>query len=485
MSDSRPSVIVRTAASSAVGGGHLRRCLSLAQWLRRIGASPRFVLPQLEPPFADWMSSAGFAAQAIDPSARVGQQLQRGEDEAVAWIVADDYALEPEWMEVAAELGPRVAALDDLGGRAVHASLVIDPNESENPRQKHAATLAGGARLLAGCRYALLDPTYETCVSHVVRDDVQSVAIFMGASDPDGASGKVLRACRLVFGGNIEIATTSASPHLDELRELVRGDDKTRISVDLDDLKDFHARHDLQIGSAGGATWERCRVGVPTIAMGVAPNQHAVLPFLRRSGCAVVYEGALSDADSLAAQIGQVIRDAPLRRQLNARARECVDGGGARRVALAMMAHTLTVRQCVSADSMMILSWRNDPTVRAVSNHPDLIDEASHASWFSNALVDPSRLLLMGTVGAVPVGFIRFDRLAAAMVRVSIFLDPALTGLGLGRQLLAMGEAALRNTWPDVRNVSAEVVASNVASLNMFAAAGYDGQAPLLTKSLA
>jgi RimJ/RimL family protein N-acetyltransferase len=150
-----------------------------------------------------------------------------------------------------------------------------------------------------------------------------------------------------------------------------------------------------------------------------------------------------------------------------------------------MMAPTLVVRRSALDDSPLVLSWRNDPAVRAVSNHQEPIDPAAHATWFADALASPGRLLLMGTVGDLAVGFIRFDRIAASRVRVSIFLDPHLNGLGLGRHLLAMGEAELHKTWPDVRHVDAEVMAGNLASLKLFAAAGYDGPAPLLSKALA
>ena len=67
--------------------------------------------------------------------------------------------------------------------------------------------------------------------------------------------------------GPIEVVSTSANPHLRGLAAQVRADSLARLSVDLHDLAAFHARHDLQIGASGGATWERCCVGVPSLSM--------------------------------------------------------------------------------------------------------------------------------------------------------------------------------------------------------------------------
>ncbi len=132
-----------------------------------------------------------------------------------------------------------------------------------------------------------------------------------------------------------------------------------------------------------------------------------------------------------------------------------------------------------------MLHWRNHPEVRAVSADARAIDPAEHDRWVAQSLASPQRLLWIAQVGPRPLGVLRFDLGAGgAAARVSIFLDPALTGLGLGARLLARGEAALRAAWPAVRHVEAEVLADNAASQQLFRRAGYQGDGGLLTKPL-
>jgi RimJ/RimL family protein N-acetyltransferase len=69
---------------------------------------------------------------------------------------------------------------------------------------------------------------------------------------------------------------------------------------------------------------------------------------------------------------------------------------------------------------------------------------------------------------------VRFDRRDDGSHEVSIYLDPALPGLGLGRAVLRAGEEALAARCGAV-TVHASVRAGNVASQRLFAAAGYAG----------
>lgn len=103
----------------------------------------------------------------------------------------------------------------------------------------------------------------------------------MGGTDPGGISARVLAACRAAgFAGTIEVVSTSANSRLDALQQACAVDSAVTLTLDQPDLAGFFARHDLQIGAGGGATWERCCIGAPTVAMALVANQSAVVPGL-------------------------------------------------------------------------------------------------------------------------------------------------------------------------------------------------------------
>lgn len=482
-----PQILIRTVASETVGAGHVRRCLSLALRLRTLGARVAFALPSAPSPFDAWVRDRGFPVheigEALAASADAERSLAvlRGCD----WVVVDDYMLDARWHEAAAAQGARVAVIDDLANRPLRADLLVDPNEHDDSCAKHARSLSPRTRLLSGCRYALLDPTYESAPRYQFHPRVRSVGIFMGGSDPGQASITALQACRSVFDGPIEVVSTSANPHLDGLAAEVYADPSARLSVDLPDLAAFHARHDLQIGAGGGATWERCCIGAPALAMSLAANQDTVLPTVARRGIVAAFDGTLSDRAALSRAIGALIDDPRHREVLATRSRELVDGRGALRVALGMLATRLELQRAGPAECDLVLAWRNNPAVRTVSLHSEPINLEEHRRWYAASLDSPDRVLLIGRVGGHAVGVVRFDALPAQhAARVSIYLDPSLLGLGLGPVLLDCGQAALQVAWPATTWIEADVVPSNTASLRMFRNAGYDGDAPRLTKRL-
>lgn len=491
-------IAIRVDASGTIGLGHLQRCLALAAALREAGGHTVFVARDLGVDVAARVRAAGFDAVLLPRptadapvadgpayAAWAGVAWQRDADETAQalagtrpdWLVVDHYAFDARWhAELRRRLGAKLAAIDDLADRALDVDLLIDHNFAEDHRAKYRSVLGPATRMLCGPRHALLGPAYAAAAPHVVHERVRSIGIFMGGADPGDLSSLVLRACRdgAGFRGPIEIVTTSANPHRAALAELAARWPATTLSVDLADLAAFFSRHDLQVGAGGGASWERCRTGAPSLLLVTAANQQAVVPGLARLGAVAALEDAGPPTQAAVAEaVSALLHDSAARHHLAEVSRTLVDGLGARRVAVAMLSESLTVRLARADDAAMMLRWRNDPATRAVSRDAAAIDPQAHEVWLQRVLADAGRCLLVGHVGEVDVGVIRFDNLGGAVSEVSLYLDPALFELGLGRWLLRAGEAKVQALHSVPRTLVATVLDGNLGSQRMFAACGY------------
>lgn len=133
----------------------------------------------------------------------------------------------------------------------------------------------------------------------------------------------------------------------------------------------------------------------------------------------------------------------------------------------------LIVRQAQPDDAMDILRWRNDPLVCAMSRHHAPINEMAHMAWYSRAMDDPSRLLLIGVLEKKKIGFVRFDFRQASLWEVSITIAPESRSHGLGRHLL---EIALKDLYSahSSASVMAVVRLKNEPSLKLFRALGFN-----------
>lgn len=338
-------VAIRADASAAIGLGHLRRCLSLAQALRAQGAAVSLAWRRIDLDCAPVIEAAGVASTCIGEG-RVPGELIDVRDFLVAApaaerIVVDHYALGARWHRVARDhTDAKLAAIDDIADRALAVDWLIDPNFSADPEAKFAGLIGPGACLLAGPRHALLAPAYAQAPRCAAHEAVHSIGIFMGGTDAANVSLPALRALRerLGFRGEIEVATTSGNPNLAALREAAARWPATRLTLDQPDLAAFFARHDLQIGAGGGATWERCCIGAPSLATITADNQRPVLLPLQSMGVLRVLPDEPPTEAAIADAARDLIENPALRRSLAERSRALVDGRGAQRVATELLA---------------------------------------------------------------------------------------------------------------------------------------------------
>ena len=349
---------IRADASRRMGTGHLRRCLSLAQALRDRGADVRFVTRDLGLDTAPMIAEQGFRDHIVLPAEfrptlsdptiphagwteveqprDIAQTTTILKDFSPDWVVVDSYGFDGRWhQEVRSNLSCRIAQIDDMADRNLSPDLLIDHNFAADHRGKYHGCIPADTRILGGPSFALLGPRYAKAKRYVFDAQVRSVGVFMGGVDGGGYSKTACAALRdSGFDGPIEIATTSANPHLDSLRQFAAKDARITLTIDLPDLAEFFARHDLQIGAGGGASWERCCIGVPTLLVVVAENQLAVAPRLADRGIVAL---ALSpELVTLAPALEELLQNPDKRADLARRSRELVDGHGAAKVAREM-----------------------------------------------------------------------------------------------------------------------------------------------------
>jgi UDP-2,4-diacetamido-2,4,6-trideoxy-beta-L-altropyranose hydrolase len=490
-------VAIRADASSRIGLGHIKRSLSLASALIDVGAQVRLVTrdmgldvselidPRVACDVLPAPSASSFIIESVPQADLAGIDWRCDVDETIAalrdwrphWVIVDHYGFDARWhMRAAEELGSRIAVIDDLADRPLSADLIIDHNPHANHREKYRGLLAQVETIvLGGTRFALLGAEFARAAPLTVREKVRSIGIFMGGTDASELSAIALNACRVhaAFRGPIEVVSTRGNPNAARLEGLARKWPDTTVSYDLPDLVAFFGRHDLQIGAGGGATWERCCIGAPMLLLKAAQNQTVVLREVERLGVAAVYDpGAAHNETDLGRAVSELIADENRRRALSQRARALVDGLGARRVALCIAGASLNVRPAVPADAELMFRWRNHPETRRMSRCSAELVWDEHVHWLKCVLIDADHKVFVGQVGQLDVGVIRFQRWAEG-VEVSLYLDPMLHGLGLGRRLLQSGEQEYAAVAAAPVRFTAVVLSGNRRSELIFEQCGY------------
>lgn len=502
-------IAFRVDASERIGSGHLVRCATLAGALRQQGAQVLFLCRGLPPAWGEWMARQGWPWVDLGPASAtyraspgepahadwLGTDWQADAADAVHalgeenWdaLVVDHYALDARWERQMRAKAARILAIDDLADRPHEADLLLDPNLHDDMARRYAGRVPAATRQLLGPRFALLRPEFAAAREALLPrgEQVKRVLVFFGGFDARNATGRVLEALDELRLAGVEPFAVDAvigalHPAREALQAFCAGREAWTCHVQTERMAELMAQADLAIGAGGGATWERCALGLPTLAVAQADNQVEQVATAARAG--VLCAPRLRDWRT---PIEALWFDPVRRAQLGAAAFALVDGHGAQRVAQQLCRRPLTVRAATAADSAFVHEGRNADSVRRVSRSSAPIAWADHQRWFEAVLADPSRRLLIGCLDAEPVGVLRYDLAPdGRRAEVSLYLAPGREGQGLGAELLAASEAWLRREHPGVCTLVAEVLAGNRSSLQLFEQSGYAASSHHFEKGL-
>ena len=370
-------VAFRTDASLQMGSGHVMRCLTLADSLTRKGVQCHFISrahpgnlmevirqrgfkvnclaapeqqtkeftekittnalqnEQFEPAHAAWLGST-WQTDATDTAALLAR-LQPD------WLVVDHYALDRRWEEAIALHYKKLMVIDDLADRPHRCDLLLDQNLGRQ-LQDYAGLLSTHCHVLTGSQYGLLRPEFAALRFYSLQrrqalPDLRQLLITMGGVDQPNATGLVLQALKtsaLPADCNITVVMGLTAPWLENVRQLASQMPwPTEVVVNINDMAQRMADSDLAIGAAGGTSWERCCLGLPTLMVVLAANQQPGAQALEAAQAARLI-GTVNDiATQLPLAIAELTKFDGLS-QMSLAASAVTDGQGVEKVLHAM-----------------------------------------------------------------------------------------------------------------------------------------------------
>lgn len=491
---------MRVDSGAVIGGGHLSRCIALAETLRRRGAEVTFIIREHFGNACSRVEALGFGLYRLEapPSAaepeRYGSWLGAGiasdaaatvsatEDLKADWIVVDHYGVDREWERIVRRACGRLLAIDDLPGRAHDCDLLVDHNlQPRETSSRSRARCTTGEQLL-GPRYALLSETYKSARRVASRSpgEAARVVVFFGSSEPAGLTATVLRAlsCDGLGDLHVDVVVSGDERSIDDVRQVARKRGRCTVHAALPSLAGLMLRADIAVGAGGVAMLERASLGLPSLVATIADNQRAPAEAMAGRGAIALLGQAdrLGERDWAAGLLG-LCSDVPRMWEMSRAAAALVDCWGPDRVAAAMLGLgdvPVALRWADANDELLWLDWANDPGVRRSAFNEGPIIATGHREWFARRLADPRTAMFVATGPAgLPIGQVRLDideTGSSALIDISV--DPALRGKGVGKAMLsAIAERAGR--LHGLARLVAEVKHGNHPSRMMFLAAGF------------
>jgi UDP-2,4-diacetamido-2,4,6-trideoxy-beta-L-altropyranose hydrolase len=259
----------------------------------------------------------------------------------VDWCVTDHYALDTAWHGVIRQKAQRIMVIDDIANRKHDCDVLLDQNLYDNPEHRYTSRVQPDCRLLLGPEYALLRPEFrearERLGSRLIRNgEVKRIMVFFGGSDPSNETAKAVKALQMLGLKDIEadIIVGIANPHRAEIEQLCALSPNLHFHCQVPNMADFMKQADLALGAGGSTTWERCCLGLPTIAIIIAENQAEMTETAARHGLQwnLGWYHTVT-AQDIAQAITKRVQAIQENKAVSEHITQIVDGAGAQRVA--------------------------------------------------------------------------------------------------------------------------------------------------------
>ena len=467
------------------------RTVALANVLRQWGWRITFATTATSLKMANTMGLNEFESIILpDDCIRDPQILTKVLPDGCEVFLVDHYGLDRDYERPLRNWARRIAVIDDLANRQHDCDILIDQTYGRAPND-YAALTPANCRILTGTDYALLRPEFsrlrqKALTRHLATSEIKHIIVLAGMTDPKNVTKTVLDG---IAQSNLEVTVAvvlgSASPNINTISSYVKKlGDKFTLHIDSRDVAHQMMQADLAIGASGTTAWERCCLGLPTLALVTADNQNVIAYNLSAANISRNL-GPVEQLNTrmIAAALMDLFEHKETHHEMVLSSALACDGLGTARTCIALdpkydrQGRSVTTRRITETDSPMVFAWQTEPNIRRYFRTPDAPTQAEHDAWFRKKLQDPLCVFEMTLVDDRPVGLLRLDPVenTEATYEVSILISTSYQGNAIASTCLKNARRLLPHA-----QFNAEIHPDNLASEKSFLNAGFSRRDDIL-----
>ena len=487
------NIAFRVDANQYLGTGHLIRCLVVAKALAKRGHAVVMVCRRLEDSLAalirqaniDFVSFAGDAEllSLCDRAQRADAISTQKALPNQPWdaVVVDHYFIDARWESLMRASVGLIVVIDDLANRSHDCDILLDQNTLPIDDSRYAGKVPASCVQLLGSRYVLLADSFAQKRPQKLpsRTRVNNILVSFGGVDAANYTHCTLCALSNLHLQDVTVTTAvgAANPHRQAIVDYCQ-QHRFDCHIQTQSMADLMQRADMAVGAGGVSVWERCCLGLPTIALCSADNQREQLCAAASQGLLMTFDVATNQASliqQLQLHIEALYHNPQLRQHIAESAHRALDGRGVERLVKAILKHQpprIDMRAAKTSDAEKTWHWRNHPDTVANSLSPKTIVLNEHIRWWVNSLHSPQRALLIVQCDGEDIGVLRYD-IDGATATVSIYLGSEWQNRGFASIALQTGKEWLLLHHPHVSLICACIKADNKASIAAFQKAGF------------
>jgi len=347
------NLFIRADVGTKIGTGHIMRCLTLAESLKKKFVDIYFISNKIPQNLADFIERKGYKVcnihgysyiegKKIHPAVKK-KSIERDVNQSVEiisshkneenWLIIDHYGIDKKWEEKIRKYVDKIIVIDDLANRKHDCNVLIDQNFYKNMKVRYEKLVPKNCMQLVGPKYALLRSEFKNARKKLKRKNrLCRIFVSFGGSDPTNQTAKVLLALKnLNLKCRIDAVVGNSNPHKDYVKRLCASIPFCLFHNKSENIASLMANADLAIGGGGSMTWERCCIGLPTIVSILSNNQQKLTEEVAEMGCVINlgYASKLT-SNSFANALKKI--EIKTLQKMSEKCLRLVDGNGTRRI---------------------------------------------------------------------------------------------------------------------------------------------------------
>lgn len=341
--------IIRADGNTAIGMGHVMRCLSIADAMKERNIEPVFMTA--DNGCVSMIEDRGYKVHILGtdyrnmeselPLIRNYLETQNKGAEQIPAILVDSYQVTSRYYEELRKLA-KVACLEDMG-QSYPVDLLVNYN-IYGPKLVYDNKITHTT--LLGTGYQPLRREFQQGIQYDIKDKITDVMITTGGSDPYFAA----RAFTDAFLSEKELEKTQIRFHIisgpfnthgEELHKLYDENPWVETHEHVTCMKEIMKQCDVVLSATGSTIYEVSALGVPLIAFYFAENQRQGADMLSEIthviNCGNYADDAEQTVRNAVKALLKCVKDKEYRETLYHEERSLVDGRGAARIAQALI----------------------------------------------------------------------------------------------------------------------------------------------------
>lgn len=336
--------------NAQIATGHVMRCLSIADALKKIGVRSVFISADDIP--AELVKSRGYEIRVLgtdwnnmeeetDRLLIVTDTDSEDKNSSKPVLFVDSYQVTADYFRKTGEHFFTIYT-DDMMDTAYPVDMLLcyavyaKRDAFEELYKKADIRLP---KLLTGTDYAPMRDMFAGCGKHVIRDNIENILIMTGGTDKYNMLDALLEK---IAAENPEVDFTAICGLLYPGREILirkyADADNIHIIAPVNNIRDYYEQADVVITAGGTTLYELCAVGTPAITFSFADNQLLnVITFDKIKVMGYAGDARTENVPENAAVLIKKYSNISKRTEISETEQKIIDGRGAERIAAELL----------------------------------------------------------------------------------------------------------------------------------------------------